>query len=619
MNITDIKNPSFLKDLTIPECEALSADIRAFLIENLSKTGGHFSSNLGVVELTIALHKVFESPKDKFIFDVGHQGYVHKILTGRANQFESLRQMDGLSGFLKRDESKHDVYESGHSSTSIAAQAGMLFAKPFNQDMRHVIALIGDGALASGSALEALNFLGHYPEKNPIIILNDNEMSISENVGYLARALTKMRMRRSYRSLRRKTSRLIPKPLKKFTSKIEKRVKGFLTGTTYFESMGYQYYGPLNGHDFKQLLKVFQTVKNNPAPTVIHLRTVKGKGYEHAENDTLGAWHGTPPFEIETGRQQQKDKPNAVSFQAITADYMSNRAQQDPSFHVITPAMSAGASLTSFKAQHPTQLIDTGIAEATALTMATAMGLNRVKPFLTIYSTFLQRAYDQLIHDLARQKANVVIGIDRAGLVGADGETHQGIYDIPMMMHIPNLTIAHPKDGKEMLGLYAYAFEHHNGPIAIRYPKAKTAFDQAWLTNPIKPIKPSWEIVHEGQKATLIAFGDVVPVIEARMKQLKLPVRLINARYIKPLSESMLQMIHPDQPLIIHEESVKSGGLGSEILRKLIDLNRLPNHVKHMGFDDAFIPQGDRLSMLNRYELDVHHIIQVVKDCLDET
>ncbi len=610
MDIKKIQGPEFLKNLSIPEMKALSQDIRTFLIENLSKTGGHFSSNLGVVELTIALHKVFDSPKDKFIFDVGHQGYVHKILTGRAAKFDTLRQMDGLSGFLKRDESIHDCFEAGHSSTSIAAAAGMLFAKPFNPDMNHVITLIGDGALASGSALEALNFLGHFPDKNPIIILNDNEMSISENVGHLAKMLTRVRMRRSYRSLRRKTSKIMPKFLRRFSSKIEKRLKGFLTGSTYFESMGYQYFGPLDGHDFKQLLKVFEMAKNNPAPTVIHLRTKKGKGYAPAENDINGHWHGTPPFEIETG--QPLTKNNANSFQAVTAGYLDYYATKNPDFHVIVPAMLSGAHLLDFAEKYPKRLIDTGIAEATATTLATSLGLYGPKPFLSIYATFLQRAYDQLLHDAARHQADLVIGIDRAGLIGADGETHQGIYDIPMMMHIPNMTIAHAKDGTELVGLYHYAMKEHRGPIAIRYPKANTTFDADWFVK-TPMIRPSWEILEKGKALTLIAFGDLLETFRRLIKKKHLDITLINARYLKPLDTAILDALPLDKPLVVHEESIKTGGLGSEILRYLHEKNHVPRQVKLLGFDDCFVPQGDRMQMLKRYRLDPESVIETIE------
>jgi len=608
LDINRIKDPSFLKDMDIKALEKLSADIRRFLIEKLAITGGHFSSNMGVVELTIALHKVFESPKDRLLFDVGHQSYVHKILTGRAPYFDTLRKTDGLSGFLKRKESDHDCFEAGHSSTSIAAAAGMLFAKPFNREIGHVVALIGDGALASGAALEALNFLGHYPEKNPIIILNDNEMSISQNVGHLARTMTRLRMRRSYRSLRNRTSRILPGRIRNFTSKVEKRLKGFLTGHTYFESMGYQYFGPLDGHDFKQLLKVLEIAKKEKKPTVIHVRTVKGKGYEHSENDITGQWHGTPPFCIETGSPTEKIKNGYETYQAITAAYMEKHADKTPGFYVITPAMIGGGALHGFKARHPSRLIDTGIAEATAVTMAGSMALEGVPVFLTIYSTFLQRAYDQVLHDVARQKAPVVIGVDRAGLVGGDGETHQGIYDIPFLSHIPGMTIAHPKDAEELIGFYHYAFRVHKGPIAIRYPRAKTHFQAQFLDNDT-PVTASWAEIASGEDGTILAFGEIIGELASIIKEKNLNLRLINARFIKPLDEKTLSTIALDKPLIIHEESTLQGGFGSAVLSYFAESGPMPTAVKLMGFKEAYVPQGERDIMLRRHKLDAQSVI----------
>jgi len=617
VDVKDIKSPDFLKDLSIAECEALSADIRNFLVENLSQTGGHFSSNMGVVELTVALHKVFDSPKDKIIFDVGHQGYVHKILTGRANEFATLRQTDGLSGFLKREESPHDVYEAGHSSTSIAAAAGMLFARPFQPSIGHVVALIGDGALASGMALEALNFIGHYPEKNPIIVLNDNEMSISENVGHLARMMTNLRMRRSYRSLRRKTSRLVPKRFRGFTSKIEKRIKGFLTGHTYFESLGYQYYGLLDGHDFKQLLKAFEVAKKSNQPTVIHVRTVKGKGYEPSEQDKLGKWHGAPPFHVENGEFFKGRSKDTLPYCSVVARMLEHKAEKDKEFYVVTPAMIGGSDLHSFQERFPKQLIDTGIAEATAMTLSCSLALSNTRVFLTMYSTFLQRAYDQVLHDVARQKADLVVGVDRSGLVGADGDTHQGLYDIPMLSHIPGVTIAQPKDAEELLSLFAYAFEKHKGPIFIRYPKENTRFDPSMLEN-VVPAEKSWTKLTGGSQGTIIAFGQIVETLRARIADENLDVTLINARFIKPLDEKLLDIVNPKKPLIVYEESTLQGGLGSAICHYFARQGRPLEKVRTLGFEEAFVEHGDRNILLKRYGLSADDVLEKMKALIDE-
>ncbi len=607
-----------MKNLEIEELECLAKDIRTFLLENLSKTGGHLSSNMGVVEITMALHKVFDSPKDRLLFDVGHQGYVHKILTGRAGEFSTLRKLDGLSGFLKRDESPHDVFEAGHSSTALGAAAGMLFAKPFTDSMGHVVSLIGDGALASGVALESLNFLGHFPEKTPIIILNDNEMSISQNIGHLSKMLTKIRMRGSYRSLKRKTGRIIPKGLRPFTSKVENRLKGFLTGHTYFESMGFQYYGPLDGHDFKQLLRALNTAKKSNKPTVIHVRTQKGKGYRFAEEDTLGKWHGAKPFDIETGQFHEERSNGTIDFSEIVANHLETYASSNENFHVVTPAMKGGASLLGFEKTHPGKLIDTGIAESTAMLVSTHLALENTKVFLTIYSTFLQRAYDQLIHDMARTNAHVVIGVDRAGLVGGDGETHQGIYDIPMLAHIPNVAIAHPENPASLKATIDYALDMHEGPIVIRYPKKTIRKDDNHA--PLqKIIDTSWEKRLNGLDGTIIAFGDFIDPLQEAIDSSELNVTLVNARFIKPLDKAMLDNIDTTKPLIIHEESVLSGGLGSMIITYLAEQGKPLGKVKRLGFEDQFVPQGNRDKLLRRFGLDVEGILKTMRGLVNET
>lgn len=618
MDFNRIQNPGFLKDLSIKELEALSKAIRAFLVEHLSETGGHLSSNMGVVELTLAMHKVFDSPKDRILFDVGHQCYVHKILTGRASEFSTLRQLDGLSGFVKKKESPHDVFEAGHSSTSIGAAAGMLFAKEHKSEMGHVVALIGDGALASGVALESLNFLGHYTSKNPIIILNDNEMSISQNVGHLSRMLTKIRMKNSYRSLKRKTTKLIPRKLRPFTSKVESRVKGFLTGTTYFESLGFQYYGPLDGHDFKQLMKAMHTAKNNKSPTVIHVRTQKGKGYAHAEKDTIGKWHGAKPFDVETGVFHEDKVNHTRTYSKIVADHLESYARSHPDFYVVTPAMKGGAELYDFDQHLPSQLIDTGIAESTAALVSTYLAEEGAKVFLTIYSTFLQRAYDQVVHDMARLGANVVIGIDRSGLVGGDGETHQGIFDIPMLAHVPNMTIAHPESPVALKATIDYALDkHQGGPIAIRFPRKSVPVAALEETSPLID-GPSWAWVKSGSEGTIIAFGDHVESIRVQLEKTGLDVSLINARFIKPLDETVLSSIDPSKPLLVHEESTLKGGLGSMVIDHLVESGRLPVRVKRLGFDEAYVPQGNRDSLLKRYSLDAASVVQTMKAMLDE-
>ena len=613
MDVSAIENPSFLKAYTIEELDTLADNIRAFLVDQISKTGGHLASNMGIVELTIALHKMFDSPKDKLIFDVGHQAYVHKILTGRASKFDSLRQTDGLSGFLKREESIHDVYEAGHSSTSIGAAAGMLFSKPYNSEVGRVIALIGDGSLNSGTALEALNFLGHYPEKNPIIVINDNEMSISPNVGHLSKILTNLRMKRSYRSMKRRTSKMVPRRLRGFTSKVEGRLKGFLAGSNTFETLGYKYFGPIDGHDFKALLRAMETIKKLDEPVVLHVRTVKGKGYQFSENDKVGRWHGCKPFEIENG-QFHGEGDQTVSYSDIVGTHLIKKAAIYPTLHVISPAMTAGSGLNEFQKQYPKRYIDAGIAESTSALVSGSLAMQGVKVFLSIYSTFLQRAYDQVIHDIARHNAPVIIGVERAGLVGGDGETHQGIYDIPMLSHVPNLMIAHGKDARELRGLIDYALTLKQ-PIAIRYARASTKPEEG-----VSQIDaPTWEIVKKGTKGTIIVFGEFVNAVRELVETHSLDVTLINARFIKPLDEEVLDDIDTTKPLIIHEESVLHGGLGSGVLAHYAKHARPLKHVHLMGFDDAYVPQGKRQELLKRYGLDAMSIIKQMEKMIRET
>ena len=610
MNINDIKDPKFLKDLSIKELESLSEEIRAFLIESIAQTGGHLSSNLGVVEATIALHKVFDSPRDKIIFDVGHQAYTHKILTGRAKHFNQLRKIDGLSGFQKRKESDHDCFESGHSSTSLAGGAGMLYAKEFGADLGHVVMFIGDGALASGPALEALNFIGHDHRKNAIIVLNDNEMSISKNIGHLSKMLTKIRMRKSVRKLKKTTKKILPKSFENLTLKVEKRIKGFISGHSYFEDLGYHYFGPLNGHDFKSLLKVFEIAKKEPHPCVVHIRTQKGKGYSFSETDKVGSWHGVGPFDLDTG-MPIKVNNGVQSYSRSVTDYLVKRAENEM-FYVITPAMVSGSELSDYQARYPERFIDVGIAEQTAITMATGIALNKIKVFVSIYSTFLQRAFDAVIHDLARHQVDAIIGIDRAGVVGADGETHQGIYDIPMLMPVPNITIAHPKDTYELYGLLNYAF-NHKGLIAIRYPREFMPKDSLDQTT-IKPIKPSWEVVTKGDQVTIITFGSAIPSLQQQIDKEALPIQLINARYLKPLDDKILRTLDRSKPILVVEESTLDGGLGSAITAFFSDNQLSFKHIKRMGFNNEYVPQGDRKTILKRYKLDPESILKVAKD-----
>jgi len=614
VNLLEIKDPGFLSDLSNEELYELTKEIRTFLIQSISKTGGHLSSNLGVVELTIALHKVFDSPKDKLIFDVGHQGYTHKILTGRAKEFGSLRQYKGLSGFLKRSESIHDIYEAGHSSTSIAASSGIELAKTYSGDNHKIIPIIGDGALTGGMAFEALNFLGAQSSQQPIIILNDNEMSISENIGYLARMLNDIRSKSTYRKIKSKTYKILPKFAKKLSSKVERAVKGLLTDNTIFDDLGFSYYGPINGHNFKELIKYLKIAKKSNRPCVIHILTEKGKGYKFSENDQIGSWHGVGPFNIETGEPNAKREENVHSWSEIISEYMINYASLNKDFTIVIPAMIGGSSLYKFKELFPKRIIDVGIAEQMAVTMSSGLAISEIDVFTPIYSTFIQRAYDQVNHDVARQNLKVVFGIDRAGIVGDDGETHQGIYDIPLLRHIPNMVISHPRNPEEAFKLLNYAFKVNKNPFVIRYERGKAFYDfKKEITNE-SFTKPSWEIIHEGTKAVFISFGSILEKVKDEVKKLKLDVCIVDARFIKPLDEDILSLISKKNvPILIYEESALLGGFGSSVL-EYDSVNKMNiSNIHLMGIKDEFIDQGSKELILKELNLDLASIISKLK------
>ena len=613
MDLRTIKDPSFLEDMDVKALKELSADIRTFLIEQVSQTGGHLSSNLGVVELTIALHKVFDTPNDKLIFDVGHQGYVHKILTGRASEFDTLRKHKGLSGFLKRSESVYDCYEAGHSSTSIAAASGFEFSKKYTKDTHKVIPIIGDGALTGGMAFEALNFLGGFKKHQPIIILNDNEMSISENIGYLSRILNDVRGRKIYKKTKSGVSRILPRFLKKITSKVERGIKGFLSANTIFDDLGFSYYGPINGHNVKELLKYLKIAKNSNKPCVIHVLTEKGKGYVHSENDKLGKWHGVAPFNIESGISIKEKKQNDHSWSTIISEYMIEYAKQNEKFGVVIPAMIAGSSFIKYQQTFPDRIHDVGIAEQMAVTMAGGLAMSDVDVFLPIYSTFIQRAYDQVNHDIARQNAKVVFGIDRAGLVGADGETHQGVFDIPLLRPIPNMKIVHPRNAEEAFKLLNYAFKKNDGPICIRYERGSVEYDfSKGITNEISDL--SWETLESGSNGTFIAFGSILDKVRTGLKELKIEV--IDAKSIKPLdTETIQRVINKNKELFIYEESQLLGGFGSSVLEYMASEN-LQNKVTLFGIKDQYVEQGTKDELLKELGLDKESIIQTIKNTL---
>lgn len=620
VDLNTITNPSFLKTLTNEELQSLSQDVRDFLIEKLSVTGGHIGPNLGVVELTLALHKMFNSPEDKLIWDVGHQAYVHKILTGRAGQFDTLRQYKGLCGFPKRVESEHDVWEAGHSSTSLSAAMGMAKARDVMGKSNHVIPIIGDGALTGGMALEALNHIGHEKTKM-IVILNDNEMSIAPNVGALHNILGKLRTHGSYNKAKDDLEYLMKKipavggRIASTAEKVKDSIKYLMVSGAFFEEMGFTYLGPIDGHNFEDLEENLRYAKNADGPVLLHVLTKKGKGFTPAEQDTVGTWHGTGPYKMETG-DFVKSSAKGPSWSGLISETVRKLARDDQRIVAITPAMPVGSKLEGFASEFPDRMIDVGIAEQHAITMAAGMAMDGMKPYVAIYSTFLQRAYDQMLHDVCRQNLNVFLGIDRAGLVGADGETHQGVYDISFLRHMPNMVIMMPKDENEGQHMVKTAVEYNDGPIALRYPRGNglgVPMDDELKTIPIG----SWEVLKEGNDAAILTFGTTIPMAEQAAKELEsegIQVEIVNARFIKPMdTEKLDQLASRSIPLITLEESVLQGGFGSAVLEYYNDKG-LHVDIERMGIPDCFIEHGDVPELLNEIHITVDDLKQRVRE-----
>ena len=598
VDLTTITSPSFLKDLSNKELEALAQDIRTFLIEKCAQTGGHIGPNLGVVELTLMLHKMFDSPKDKFLWDVGHQAYVHKILTGRASQFDTLRQFKGLCGFPKLVESEHDEWETGHSSTSLSAAMGMAAARDMKNENNYVVPIIGDGALTGGMALEALNHIGH-AQTNMTVILNDNEMSIAPNVGALHSILGRLRTAKEYARAKEDMESLINKipvvggKLAATAERVKDSLKYLVVSGVFFEEMGFKYLGPIDGHDFEALETNLRYAKEAKGPVLVHVITKKGKGYKPAEEDTVGTWHGTGPYKMETGAFV-KSAVKGPAWSSLIADTVTKLAETDKRIATITPAMPVGSKLEGFAKAYPNRFFDVGIAEQHAATMAAGMATQQMKPFLAIYSTFLQRAYDQVLHDIARPNLNVFIGIDRAGLVGADGETHQGVFDIAFLRHLPNMVIMMPKDENEGQHMVKTALDYNDGPIALRYPRGNglgVPMDKTLQALPIG----SWEVLREGKDASILTFGTTIPMAMEAAEALAtqgIEVEVVNARFIKPMDEAMLHRImQSGKPVRTIEEAVLAGGFGSGVLEFASDHN-YHNDIERIGIPDAFIEHG---------------------------
>ncbi|MFQ3542825.1 1-deoxy-D-xylulose-5-phosphate synthase [Halobacillus rhizosphaerae] len=625
MDLYKVKDPSFLKEMSSSQLEELAKDVSKFLIENLSTTGGHLGANLGVVELTLALHKVFKSPDDRFLFDVGHQSYIHKILTGRAGQFDTLRKYQGLCGFPKRNESEHDIWETGHSSTSLSAAMGMAIARDLKNEDHSIVPIIGDGALTGGMALEALNHIGH-EKKNVTVILNDNEMSIAKNVGALHGALGRMRSAGKYNRAKDDLEWLLKKipavggKLAQAAERLKDSMKYFVVPGMFFEELGFTYYGPVDGHDFNDLFENLNYAKKTNGPVIVHVMTQKGKGYHPAESDKKDKWHGVGPYKIESGEKiKPVDAPPAWS--SVISETLRKEARKDKRIVAITPAMILGSKLEKFGEEFPDRLFDVGIAEQHATTVSAGLATQGMKPFLAIYSTFLQRGYDQVIHDVARQNLNVVFGIDRAGLVGADGETHQGVFDIAFLRSVPNMIISMPKDENEAQHLVHTAMTYDDGPFAVRYPRGNgkgISMDEELDSLPIG----SWEVIEEGSDGVILTFGTTIDMALQASKQMKQEgksIRVVNARFLKPMDEAMLHDIMKEQlPILTIEEAVLSGGFGSSVLEFAEEHNYTLQYMKRMGIPDRFIEHGSVPELWEEIGLTTESVIQNLKEMIPD-
>lgn len=604
MKITDIKDPGFLKSYNINQLNTLCSNIRQFLIDNIAKTGGHLASNLGVVELTVALHYVFDSPKDKLIFDVGHQSYVHKILTGRADKFSTLRQFGGISGYQKRKESEHDPFEAGHSSTSIAAALGFAYARDLNNEKNDVIAIIGDGSLTGGLAFEALNNVDTLKSKI-IIILNDNTMSISENVGGLSQFLKKVRLSNSYDIARKNYKNIMSKSkvgnaIYNESYKIKEKFKHQINDNI-FTNLNIDYLGPIDGHNINELIKALKKAKTSKKSILVHVVTKKGKGYQPAEENS-SAWHGVGNYDPTTG---ELSKSSGTSLSAIVSDTVYEFMQKDKDIVTITPAMINGSKLEKIFKDFPKRSIDTGITESFATTLACAISLNNKKVFLPIYSSFLQRAYDNINHDICRMNAHVVIGIDRAGLVGEDGDTHHGIFDISFLNSIPNIVICMGKDPEEIRNLLYTGFYKQDKPFCIRYERASLEYNKT----PVKEIKVgTWEYLQKKEKCknTVISYGTDVTKLYEQLKDKN--VNIINARYIKPIDkETLKELINTKQKIYIYETNIKTNSLATNIL-EYFNHKEATNKIKITGIDNKYVNHGKVSALKENINLDINYI-----------
>ena len=593
--LDQVETPEDIRVLDIKELESLASDIREYILDTISKTGGHLAAGLGTVELSIAIHYVFNTPIDKIIWDIGHQCYPHKILTGRKNKLDSVRKYNGISGFLKIKESEYDVFGAGHSSTSISAALGMAIARDFQNKKHNIISIIGDGGMTAGMSYEAMCHAG-YLKTDMLVVLNDNEMSISPNVGALNKYLTRLMS-----AIKEKGNNLLDErnPIKKIAKAIKDNTQNILTPGHLFEEIGFSYYGPIDGHDLQSLNEVLKNLKTKKGPILLHVITKKGKGYKIAEKNPI-KYHGVTPFDIATGAADKPKLKNSLTYTNIFTKWINYAAQYNENFVAITPAMREGSGLVEFEENYPKRFFDVGIAEQHSVTLAAGLAIGGLKPIVAIYSTFLQRAYDQLIHDVNLQNLNVMFAIDRAGLVGADGETHHGIYDISFMRVLPNIVIMTPSNENEMWMMLNTGLQFE-GPSAIRYPRGNSSGNEVIITDETIEVGKSLTVC-EGGTIAILVFGELLNNVFDISKRLSLT--LIDMRFAKPLDTKKINELSKTHKYFITlEDNVVIGGAGSAVNEHIMQ-NGLDINIINLGIPDKIISHGSQDELYSEIGLD---------------
>ena len=619
--LQNISQPSDLKRLNSAQIQQLCGEIRQFLLDSVSKTGGHLASNLGAVELTVALHRIFETPRDAFVFDVGHQCYTHKLLTGRYKRFGTLRQLDGLSGFPNPNESVHDAFIAGHGNTALSVAIGIAWAKKLKGEPGHVVAIIGDGAFTGGMVYEGMNNIGKLD--NLMVILNDNKMSISKNVGALSRYLSHLRTTSRYYDAKENVRSfldgvpVIGPPLKSAIQNSKAMVRRAMYHSTMFEDMGFHYYGPFDGNNEPELEGILRDIHRQPGPHFLHVVTKKGKGYAPAESNP-GNFHGVSTFDLVNSIPDPEVAPKE-SFSTVFGNVLNKEGAENQKICAITAAMKYGTGLQFFAHTHPKRFFDVGMAEQHAVTFAAGLASQGMLPVVCIYSTFLQRSYDQIIHDVCMENLHVVFAIDRAGIVGADGETHQGVFDLSFLRHIPNMAVLSPKNGWELEAMLDYAVNVCKGPVAVRYPRGTASENFEMQRLPVEYGKAEW--IAKGEDIAILAEGHMLDAAYGAVERLRAEGKnpsLVNIRFIRPLDGEILRAVAENcSHIFTVEDNVRDGGFGSAVLEFYSD-NDIAANVKNLAFPDEYIEQGTQAQLFAKYGLDAEGIYQSIKKTLGE-